>query len=303
MQRKMRRHILNRTSIYKASIYIAGFLPVWALRGIGRLGAFLSYVLIPSARENVRKNLMHLHSDHRKVNRLARKIFLNYGDYVADWAKLNHADDNGIKKWFGSIEGKEVIDEGLKRNNGIILLTAHLGNWELGGLFFGYANIPINVITAQDDMQGIAEVRENSRKIHNVKTITMNNNAMFFLDIINCLKNNEIVAMLMDRYREGEGVLVDFFGSPMLLPVGPVRLAKCTGAAVVPAFVVLDEDGKYRAVADSIVDMVFTDNNELDIKVNTEKIARVFERYILKYSDQWYNFTYLWGTSQGRKKK
>lgn len=290
----MSKHLLNRTFIYEASVKISRILPRWLLRGIGRFGAAVSYLLLPGARKAVKGNLSRVYDDRKKINRTARRIFFNYGSYVADWAKLNHTETSNLDSWFSEIKGREVIEKGLAKGKGILLLTAHLGNWELGSLFFSHADIPINVITAQDDIAGVGNVREASRALHNVKTITMREDNFFFIDIVNSLRSNEIVAMLLDRYKGSSGVEVDFFGEKTLFPTGPVQLARSTGAAVMPAFMVYDDKGKYLAVADSIVEMEFTDNTEQDIRVNTQKIVRVLENYIRNFSDQWYNFSALW---------
>jgi len=291
----MKRNFLNKEYIYKVSVWFAGILPIGILRIIAKFVAFLGYHLFDKARYNVRQNLAQVYDDPKIIEKTTKNIFLNYGKYIADWTKLNHVGIGKLGKWFSSFQGEEFIKDGLNKGKGIILLTAHLGNWELGGLFFSYRGIPINVITAQDDIKGLAEIRENSRKTRNIKTITINKDSLFFIDIVNALQRNELVAMLIDRYEGQNGVEIDFFGRPTSFPIGPVQIAKSTGAAIVPAFMVLDETGKYKAIADSVVEMEFTDNTREDVRKNTEKLVRIFERYILKYSDQWYNFTNLWG--------
>ncbi|MBL7073030.1 MAG: lysophospholipid acyltransferase family protein [Candidatus Omnitrophica bacterium] len=291
----MKKNFLNKDYAYKISVWFAGILPVWFLRSIAKIVAFFGYIFFDKARNNVRQNLAQIYDDPKLIETTTKNIFLNYGKYISDWAKLNHVKIGKLGKWFSSFQGEEVIKKGLSKGKGIILLTAHLGNWELGGLFFSHRKIPINVITAQDDIKGLAEIRENSRKAQNIKTITINNDSLFFIDIVNALQKNELVAMLIDRYEGRNCVEVDFFGRPTCFPMGPVQLAKSTGAAIIPAFIVADEKGKYKAIADSVVEMEFTGDTREDIKKNTEKLVRILEKYILQYSDQWYNFTNLWG--------
>jgi len=293
----MKSNVLNKDYIYKFSIFLSGILPLWLARGIARFIAFISYLFLKNMRENVEKNLSHIYNDHRKIKYTARKIFLNYGSYLADWAKLNHMSAKEVLGLLSSLTGKEIIKEGLRRGKGIVLLTAHLGNWELGGLFFGRSDLPINIVTAQDEAEAIANIREKTRILHNVKTITIGKNPLFFMDIIRPLQKNEVVAMLMDRYSAENGILIDFFGKQAVFPTGPILLAKNTGAAIIPAFIVLGQDGKYKGIADSIVDMEFTGDREKDLRVNLGKIVRIFEKYIREYTDQWYNFTYLWDTA------
>jgi len=290
----MKENVLNKAYVYKISIFISGFLPLWLTRSISRCIAFISYLFLKNMRKNVEKNLSHIYDDPKEIKNVTRKIFLNYGSYLADWAKLNHMNTKKVLDLLNVIKGKETIEEGLRRGKGIILLTAHLGNWELGSLFFSHSGIPMNVITAQDAVEGIANVREKTRQSHNVKTITIGKAPLSFMDIVQALQKNEVVAMLMDRYIAEKGIVIDFFGKPARFPIGPVLIAKNTGAAIIPAFIVLGPDGKYKAIADSIVDMEFNGDKETDIRINLKKIVRIFEKYIREYADQWYNFTYLW---------
>lgn len=273
---------------------MTGILPLWIIRAISKSVAFFNYLFWTEARRNVEKTLSHIYSNFKEIKSTTKKIFLNYGGYVADWAKLNYMGTQKVLGWFSVVRGREIIEEGLGRGKGIILLTAHLGNWELGGLFFSHSGIPINVITAQDEVENIARLREKTRRFHNVKTITLGKSDPFFIDILHALQRNEIVAMLIDRYEGGKGVPIDFFGKPALFPAGPVLLARSTGAALIPAFTVFGPDGRYKAIVDSIIDTEFSEDREKDVRLNLRKIVRILEKYILEYTDQWYNFTYLW---------
>jgi len=262
--------------------------------------AFLSYLFYRDARRTVENNLFRVLRDPIKVKKITRQVFLNYGIYLADWAKLFSVDTKKAFSRFNVIRGEDVIKRALERKKGIILLTAHLGNWELGGVFFSYFNLPINIVTGRDEVQAIADVRKGARIFHNIKTITVGDGSFSFIEIVNALRGNEIVAMLVDRYDREGSVLVDFFGESAYFPVGPVLLARMTGAAVIPAFTIMEPDGNYRAVADSIIDMEFSNEKQKDVLVNLKKIVKVFEKYINKYASQWYNFSPIWHNSKDR---
>ena len=294
----MRQHILNRACVYRASVCLARILPLWLMRRIAKLGGLVSYIFCQKARNNVGDNLSYVLHNPVRIKRVTRQVFLNYGIYLADWAKFIAMDTKTVFSRFTSIQGEPILKEALQRGKGIILLTAHLGNWELGGVFFSHSKIPINIITAKDEIRAIADIRETIRGYHNVKTMTVGGNSFSFIDIINALKRNEVVAMLIDRYDRENGVLIDFFGEPAYFPPGPVLLARGTGAAVIPAFTVMGPDGNYKAVTDSMIDMEFSDDKKTDVRVNLNKIVKVFERYISEYASQWYNFSSIWRKSK-----
>jgi len=265
----------------------------WVARNI----SVISYLLYRDARRNVENNLSHIFNDSGKVEAVGKEVFINYGQYIADWAKLTTMDTKKVLSSFSEIKGREFFNTAHERGKGVILLAAHLGNWELGGIFFGHSGIPINIITAKDQINEIANVRESARGLHNVKTITIGDDPFFFVDIINALRRNEIVAMLIDRYERKNGVLVDFFGEPAYFPPGPVLLARSTGCAVLPAFTVMQKGGSYKTAVGSIINMEFSDDRDIDVQVNLKRIVAVFEEYIREYPGQWYNFSPIWSRS------
>lgn len=294
----MKHNLLNKTFIYRISLWLAHILPLSFMKWIVRRIAYASYFLFKDARMNVIDNLSRIFTNPVMIKNNTKKVFINYGLYLADWAKLVAMDTKKVLSRFSIIEGSKTFREAQKNGKGIILLAAHLGNWELGGLFFGSSGIPINIITAKDEVSEIANIRASVRGLHNVKTITIEDDPFYFIDIVNALKRNEIVAMLIDRYERNNGVLIDFFGEPAYFPPGPVLLARSTGCVVLPAFTVMDKDGNYKTAVGSIIKMEFSDDKERDIYVNLKKIVKVFEQYIKEYPDQWYNFTPIWSKSK-----
>lgn len=256
--------------------------------------AAICYIFNQKARINVERNLLCVLANNNKAKQAAWDLFINYGTYLADWAKFFTMETAKVFSRFTTIEGEEVIRKALSKKRGAIILTAHLGNWELGGVFFSHANIPINVVTDLDKMPEVANVRERARIFHNVNTITLGNNPFSSIDIVRALDRNELVAMLIDRYTRENGIKINFFGKPAYFPPGPVSLARVTGAAIIPAFAVMKRDGTYKATAGPIIDMEFSDNESDDIVTNLTKIVKVFEKHIKEYATQWYNFSPIW---------
>lgn len=290
----MKHNLLNKAYLYRFSLFLAHILPLSFMRWFAKNVAFVSYYFYKNARKNVENNLSHIFGDAVKIRNVAKEVFINYGLYLADWTKLISVDASNVFSFFGKIEGIDIFKTEHEKGKGVIILSAHLGNWELGGLAFTHSGIPFNVITAKDEDESIAQVRSQVRALHNIKTITIEEDPFFFIDIINALRRNEIVAMLVDRYEKKNGVLIEFLGGKAYFPQGPVLLARSTGASVMPSFTVLEKDRKYRSVLGVPIQMEWSDDKEKDIHVNVAKIARVFEQYIRSYPNQWFNFSSIW---------
>ncbi|OIO33030.1 MAG: hypothetical protein COX96_06740 [Candidatus Omnitrophica bacterium CG_4_10_14_0_2_um_filter_44_9] len=292
---KPQSNIFNHAWSYRFSLAVASIMPLSFLHFVTRKIAMLWHWIDKGTVKQVESNLSRVIGNNpMALHKASRELFFNYAAYLADWARFIAVDTSGVFSFLNEINGKDNFKEAHAKGKGIIILTAHLGNWELGGLVFTHSGMPFNVVTAKDEAEAIARVRTKVRALHNIKTITIEEGSFFLIDIVNALRRNEPVAMLVDRYEKKNGVLVDFLGEKTYFPRGPVLLAKATGAAVMPALVVLDKSKKYKAVLDSPIEMEWSGDEEMDICVNVAKIAKVFEQYIRAYPTQWFNFSAIW---------
>ena len=289
------RNLFNYAWSYNVSLIVAKLLPLCVMRLIARIIARIWHLIDKNTRTQVESNLLRVIGNNPpQLRKTSKELFINYGTYLADWAKLSSLDTSKAVSFFGKIEGEDVFKKMYAKGKGIIILAAHLGNWELGGLIFTNLGLPFNIITSKDRVKTIAQARTKVRSLHNIRTITIEDGSFFFIDIINALKRNELVAMLVDRYEKESGILVDFFGEKTYFPRGPVLLARTTGASVHPAFTVLGPDKKYRTVLGSPISMELTEDRDRDMRVNVAKIAHAFEQYIRLYPNQWFNFSAIW---------
>ncbi len=220
------------------------------------------------------------------IGAAARRLFKNYARYLVDYAMFTYLPKDEILKKITSREGIDILEGVIKEGKGIILLTAHLGNWELGGIFLNSYGLKINVLTNKDENPGIDEARTNYRQRHGVNTITVGEkNPLSSVELAGALFRGEAVAMLIDRYNPLMGnIEVEFFGRNVNFPAGPFILSKMTGAPIITGFVVREEDG-YKG----IIDGPFTVGN--DIRDAARKAIKSLQRNIAKYPCQWYNFS------------
>lgn len=283
-----KKHILASPAVYNLGIRSAGFIPKRLAYAAAGVVADLSYAFYGSASVNLKANLARVFplASKAELEKVARKTFRNYSKYIVDYARFKTMDKAGLFKELVRIDGTERIDSALSTGKGLILLTAHLGNWELGGIFFGRQDIKINILTARDSDAEIHAIKDRYRQFHNIKTIVIGDGPFSGVEALNALLRNEVVAMLVDR-TETAGVSVPFFGQTTSFPSGPLLLAAASGAPIMPAFVVRESYG-YRAVAE---ELIYFDRAKGDTDREVAAcVLSVFERYIRQYADQWYNF-------------
>jgi len=203
------------------------------------------------------------------------------------------------KNWVEEEVGGEYMVEALKRGKGVICITPHLGNWEMGGLLFSFKGGRLNVLTLDERDLGMKSFREEMRRRRGIRNIYLDpkeDSPMAVIDAVKALKANEIVAMLGDRIETQKTMRFDFFGRETPFPIGVAILAMATGAPVLPVFVVLEKSRKYRGIIEPPIyfDAASREDREIVIRKGMEALIKKFEAYIEKYPDQWYNFYSYW---------
>ncbi|MBU4310477.1 lysophospholipid acyltransferase family protein [bacterium] len=301
----MPRHPLDKYFLYRFVRFMSFTLPL----GIGYLLAtvtgIIAYSLSGKNRRAVISNLTQVlgkEASRRRICFVAGNTFCNYSKYIVDYFRFSRINKDNWKSIIPQYEGADFIDSTLKKGKGLMLLTAHLGNWELGGLLFNILGYPMNVVTLIDEDLKIDEVRERWRRSRGIKSLTVNNSITAAKNIADALAKNEIVAMLGDRATKTNRMRIKFFGKEAYFPTGPAILSLLTGAPIVPGFVLYQGRGRYYGVAEEPIYAKDTGNREKDIRRTLEKIIRVFEKYIRQYPDQWYNFYPFWETRIGTDK-
>ena len=289
------RHLLARPSFYRFGFSIANWIPTPVLYSIADVLAEGTFV---SGAETARSLCGNLRGafpamTERDISRLARKIFRNYARYLVDYGRYRSMSKDVLQQIFSHFEGEANIEAAFQPDRGVILVTGHIGNWELGGQYFGHRGVKINVVTLPDEVPQIDDIREEYRKANNIRTIVLDGSPFASLEMVAALRRGELVAMLIDRWGGKDGVPTDFFGETLYFPRGPFSLSRATGAVILPAFVVREE-GAYKAIAEA----PFVVEGEDDTPY-AHCLGEVLERVIRRYPDQWYNFVPIWDSQGG----
>jgi KDO2-lipid IV(A) lauroyltransferase len=262
----------------------------------------LFYLLMKKTRTNVRKNIEGVGRGkwpNKKVNAITRKTFQNYGQYLLDYMVMHRLRPSNQKKWVQEEVGGIHMMEALQGGKGVICITPHLGNWEIGGLLFSFKGGKLNVLTLDErdlNTKSFREEMRRSRGIENLYIDPKDDSPMSILDVVKALRRNEIVAMLGDRAESQKTMGFDFFGRRTLFPIGAAILAMATGAPVLPVFVVMERNRKYRGIIEPPIyfESSSREDREAIIRKGMERLINKFESYIEKYPDQWYNFYSYW---------
>ena len=289
-------------------VYLLGFLfgSILIPRSVQKSVAIpvgdLFYLLMRRTRRAVERNLGVIGRGRfspQEISRLARRTFRNYGQYLLDYMVIHQITSSNKDKVIGGEVGAEYMAQALREGRGAICITPHLGNWEMGGLLLAFRGGTLNVLTLDEPDARTKAFREGFRHSKGIRELYVRGGVegpFSTIELVKALRNNEIVAMLGDREDSPNTIDVDFFGRKTRFPKGVGILAMMTGAPVLPVFVVLEKDRRYRGIIEKPIYFDGSRRGERDrvIREGMEKIARVFEDYIRRYPDQWYNFYSYW---------
>jgi KDO2-lipid IV(A) lauroyltransferase len=280
------RHGLARPSSYKIGYSLGKWLPRSVLFAIADLLADVTHWTNAEPARNLRANLRSAFPSRseREVADLSKRIFRNFARNLVDYGQFHTITDESLDHLLPSIQHLHFLDESFAKGKGVILVTGHIGNWELGALFFGRHGFKINVVTIPEGSERIDSIRGAYRMRQDIHTIVVDGSPFSSLEIVAALRRGEIVAMLVDRLEGTDGVPAKFFGEDRRFPRGPFVLSRATGAPVVPAFVVREGD-TYRGVVDTPFVVEGDDDGPY-----AQRVSEALERMVRTHPDQWYDF-------------
>ncbi len=289
-------HGLNRLGYYRLAALAAGALPrPVRLAAARRTGRLLARAL-PRERRAVDRNLGRILPAASPAVR-ARAVadtFARFACCFSDLLVLNRRRPASLAGALAAVEGREHLVQARAARRGVILLTAHLGNWDLAGrLLARHHGRPTHVVLSAEREAGLeAYLRRDQPGLRFVTR----RQASAALDLWAALRRDEMVAMQADRATGERGdALVGFFGAPAAFPLGPFVLARAAGAPVVPAFCLMTEDDRYRLTIEPPIAVRGGGEHAA-----LEATVRALERVVREHPTQWFNFYDVWADGRGR---
>jgi lauroyl/myristoyl acyltransferase len=288
--------------LWRICLVLTRFLPRPLFDLLAKAAAAIYWHLAAHRREIVIQNLTPVFAgDRRLAARAARRLITQFALKLADLWRYEGGET--ATRWFVDWNGWEIFQAAAARGRGVLLVTPHLGNWELGGAFMAQHGCPLLVLTQSEPDPRLTALRQASRTRRGVETLVVGEDAFAFIEIIKRLNQGATVALLADRPPAPTAVEVNLFGRPFAASVAAAELARATGCAVVPVFIVRATGG-YRAqiLPEIAYDRAAIGNRATRLGL-TQEILRAFQPIIRQYAEQWFHFVPVWtaGKSQNPK--
>ena len=287
----MREHQLDSYISYYAIYYTVRWFPRGLCRWLGQWVALLVFAFSNKDRGNLSRNfalVMGKPCHHPDVRKAVKSVFLNYARYMVDFFLFPQLAPHKVKSYFSTIKGRDTLDAALARGKGVLLVSAHIGNWEIGGNLLRVFGYPLTVVGLPHNSAQTNALVRHLRSARGMDIIEVGDSAFSVVEILNALRANRIVAMVGDQDHLGSGQAVRFLGHRLRMPAGPVVLAMMSGAALIPTFVLEKPDGTYSGILEHPMPIDTQGDRDQAIQRNLQRLAGVFESYIKQYPEQWY---------------
>ena len=278
----------------KFAEFLSRLLPRRVGYGVARRIADVYVLLDRRGRECVISNLQRIHRhsgvnlSRRALRVLARENFLNFAKYLVDFFHFMHLSPERMNRLIDFGVVPQVLDDLLAKGKGVIVLSAHLGNWELGAAALAQRGYPFHAVALWQPDPKLNALYQSYRTRRQIRPIPFGRAAR---ECIAVLRHNEIVAVVGDRDFTGARDTVEFFGQPARLPEGPAKLALATGAPILPTFMVRTADDKFTY---ALGEPIWADKKRDELPDVMRRIAQALERVISEHSEQWFLFHDLW---------
>jgi KDO2-lipid IV(A) lauroyltransferase len=250
-----------------------------------RLGSFLYSFDVPH-RRIVRRNLQFSYPEwsRNQIQGVSKRIFQHFGIIILEVLQMAFSTREDMLTWV-QIEGEEIFAEALAKQKGVIVISAHLGNWEMA--------LQYSACYLRRPLTGVAKKLRNpvlDRLVHKLRT-RFGNRIIYkkgaLPEMTQTLRQGQILGILMDISRRFDGVEVEFFGRRATATPAAALLAIRCKSPIVPIFCHRNHRGELVIKVERPIEIKRTGNLRSDLQINTQLITDSVERAVRKNPEQW----------------
>ncbi len=268
-------------------------LPLARLFGAGLAG--VAYRLVGRYRRVAQKNLALIYPEKpvAERERMARAVFRHFGTMAGEFLKMPLLDREAVDR-LAVVEGEENLRAALATGKGVLLVTGHFGNWEFMGRWLSTHGYTLNVVARDARDPDATKVLTDTREGNGAQVLYRGNSARA---VLQCLKKNEIVAILADQ--NAADVFVPFLGQPTGTVDGPAIIHLKTGAPLLFAWCERLPDKRFHITFEPPETVVPTGVKLPDVERTMTLINARLEARILRNPTQWLWLHDRWKASPG----
>jgi KDO2-lipid IV(A) lauroyltransferase len=268
----------------------------WTSYLCAQLGV-LGFYLVKKERLKTIKNLTIAYGKEKsdaEIYKMAKDVFYNLGRGAAELGiKLNTDTE---EKYFKNVEvvGIEHARKAVERGKGIIMIIPHLGCWEALPKAWTVLGVRGGAVGKPLKNERLNNWVLKNREFNGFKVLPRGSS---YKTILQFIKQNNSLGMLIDQDTNVKGVFVDFYGRPAYTPIGAAMLALDTDATVLTSFYVRTTGNKFKLICSEPIEIIRTGDRKEEVQLNTELYQKAIEEQIKRYPTQWVWMHERWKTT------
>ena len=257
------------------------FAVYWCFGRLRRVGARNLEMAFPNLSYKTRKGIL-------------RRVYVHLGWQLVEFCRMTRYTPENTRDWIRT-DGLENYLAAEARGKGVLVLTGHLGAWELSSFYHSLMGHPMGMLIRRLDNLRLDEYVNRIRCMHGNFVLSKDD---FGRGLLTAMHKSAAVGMLIDtNMTPPRGEFVKFFGIDACTGTGLAHVARKTGAAVLPGFMVWESvERKYVLRFGPEVEIPRTDNAAADILEGSRRVTAVLEEWIRRYPDQWLWIHRRWKT-------
>ena len=280
--------------LYKFGQFIIHRLPLRVSYKIANFFSDIQYAVSFRDRRAVKNNLKVILQSEEDLSDQAREVFRNFGKYLVDFFRMVKYIDEDYLNRLIKIEHQDRLDRILEHGKGCIMLSAHIGNWELGATALARLGYPLIAVALPHKERPVNDLFNQQRE-HLGLTVVPSNVAV--RKCVEALKSNKLVGLIADRDFSMTGETMNFFGRKAIIPRGAAIFSCRTGAPILPTFLLREKDDTFTlSFGEPLFPKSVTDDEvekELQLEIMNTYI-KIFEQKIRENPTQWLMFREFW---------
>ncbi len=282
--------------LVRALAGLLGGVPRPVARGVGAAIAVVAYLALPGLRRTGKQNLQLAFPRQTKQwhARVLRQVYRSLGWQLAEFCQMPRYTRENTRA-FLRYEGLAHWQHAQARGRGVLIVTGHLGAWELSSFYHSLMGHPMGMVIRRLDNGRVDAFVNRVRCLHGNRVLHKDD---FARGLLAAMREGQSVGILMDtNMTPPQGVFVPFFGIPACTASGLARIAAKTGAAVLPGCLLWhDDEQKYVLHFFPEIRMENTGSAEADAAENTARCTAAIEQVVRAYPEQWLWLHRRWKT-------
>jgi len=286
-------HGLSNRVVYGGLHYGARWLPMAALNAINLVGNSLAVTFLRRTKAGMRDNFRcALGVSDVEAEALARRQFFEYGRHTIDVWRLR--SEAFVPRVTTLAEDARAIAACRRNGRGFLLVTGHVGNWEMGAVTLRQHDLVPAVVGQAELDPNVQEMRQQLRARLGVESIDIGSSMATAFKVRAAVDAGRAVALLVDRAYPEDRVVVPFFGKPTPFLRSPALLARFCGCDILPGFFLRHADGSYFNVWGEPLSADPSLSPDEDAVRVMSRVAADLEAVVRRHPTQWFNFYKFW---------